>query len=155
MRPPLMILALAVACGGAETADDAADQDVTARHLYKLENAPFPGSPNALIHLAKGFDPAGKLNLVVHYHGWANCIQNDGEKTGRACTSGGPVRVAHNLIAQADASGVNAALVLIERARDQNSSADGRLAEAGLFKAMILELLPHIGALAGRAYTEQ
>src|SRR3954469_14565441 len=117
MRPPLILLALALACGGPDLSDDSADQDVTARHFYSLQNAPFPGTPNALVHLAKGFDPSGKLNLVVHYHGWANCIQNDGEKTGRACTSGGSVRVAHNLIAQADASGVNAALVLIERAK--------------------------------------
>ncbi len=64
------------------------------------------------------------------------------------------MRSAHNLIAQADASGVNAALILIERAKDQNSSADGRLAETGFFRAMVLELLPHVGELAGRAYLE-
>ena len=153
MRPPIIALMLAAACGGAEATD--VEQDVVARHLYTLKNAPFPGSPNALIHLTKNFDPSGPLNLVVHYHGWANCIQNDGETTGRACSAGGPVRVAHNLIAQADASGVNAALLLVERARDQNSSADGRLAETGFFRAMVLEAMTHIGELAGRTYAEK
>jgi hypothetical protein len=156
MRPPLILTVLlgAVACGGPEAPGDGDAQDVAARHIYTLDNAPFPGSPTALIHLAKGFRADGPLNLVVHYHGWANCIQNVGERTNRACSGGGPRRIAHNLISQIDASGVDAALILVERARDQNSSADGRLAEPGFFRDMILELLPHVGELAGRTYDE-
>src|SRR5207244_1370390 len=55
---------------------------------------------------------------------------------------------------QIDASGANAVLILVERAFDLPSSDDGRLAQSGFFRAMILELLPHISGLAGRAYTE-
>lgn len=153
MRYLLLALALA-ACGGVAPEGDA--QDLAAsRHLFTLQNAPFPGShPAALVYLSASFNPDGPLNLVVHYHGWANCIENDGEARNSRCTSGGPVRVAHNLIAQLDKSGANAALVLVERAFDQNTSADGRLAETGFFRAMIDELLPKIGALAGRTYEE-
>ncbi len=84
MRAILVLFCLAAACGGTETADDDAQDVAAARHFYTLKNAPFSGSPNALIHLAKGFRPDGPLNLVVHYHGWANCIQNIGEAKGRA-----------------------------------------------------------------------
>ncbi|MGZ6143852.1 MAG: hypothetical protein ACXWLM_10975 [Myxococcales bacterium] len=155
MRPHLLLVCAAlVACGGVDPSEETQDVAVP-RHLFTLANAPFPGShPTALVYFGKGFSPDGPLNLVVHYHGWANCIENDGEARGSACTRGGPVRIAHNLIGQLDKSGANAALLLVERAFDQNSSADGRLAEAGFFRAMILELLPHLGALAGRDYTE-
>ena len=155
MRTLLCALLLAAACGGPET-DQADGQDlVPARHLYNLVNTPFPAPhPTALVHLGKGLKAEGPLNLVVHYHGWVNCIENDGEAHGSACVKGGPVRIAHNLIGQLDQSGANAALVLVERAFDQSSSADGRLAEAGFFRAMILELLPRIGQLVGRAYGE-
>ena len=155
MRTLLSALLLAAACGGPGI-DEADGQDLApARHLYTLVNTPFPGAhPTALVHLGKGFKADGRLNLVVHYHGWVNCIENDGEAHGSACVKGGPVRIAHNLIGQLDQSGANAALVLVERAFDQSSSADGRLAEAGFFRAMILEVLPRIGQLVGRAYGE-
>ena len=44
----------------------------------------------ALVHLGAGFRAGGPLNLVVHYHGWYNCIENDGEARGSACTPGAP-----------------------------------------------------------------
>src|SRR5438132_4149716 len=155
MRTLLCAVLLVTACGGTEI-DGADGQELApARHLYVLVNTPFPGAhPTALVHLGKRFKAEGPLNLVVHYHGWVNCIENDGEAHGSACVKGGPVRIAHDLIGQLDASGANAALVLVERAFDQSSSADGRLAEAGFFRAMILELLPRIGDLAGRTYAE-
>jgi hypothetical protein len=155
VRAPLLILvAAAVACGGVATSDD--EQDIAVpRHFFALSNAPFPGShPAALVHLAKGFRKSGPLNLVVHYHGWVNCIENVGEARNSRCTPGGPVRIAHNLIKQIDQSGANAVLVLIVRAWDQRNTGDGRLAEPGFFREMILELLPQIGALAGRSYGE-
>ncbi len=155
MRAPLLILVAAVfACGGVATSDDQEDLAAT-RHLFALTHAPFPNShPAALVHLAKGFRKDGPLNLVVHYHGWVNCIENVGEAHNSRCTPGGPVRIAHNLINQIDQSGANAALVLIERSFDQSNSDDGRLAQPGFFHDMIAELLPRIGTLAGRAYVE-
>jgi hypothetical protein len=157
MRAPLVLLCAAAlaACGG--PADEAADQEAVtaARHLFTLTHAPVAGNhPTALVHLPKAFRADGPLNLVVHYHGWSNCIANDGEAAGAACTRGGSKRIAHNLIAQMEASGLNAALVLVEIHFDQQTSDDGHLAEAGFFRSMILELLPDIGGLAGRAYTE-
>lgn len=160
---PLTLIAAALlalaACGGPQTdAEDleAAPEALThpPRHLYSLRNAPFAGNPNALVHLGAGFRPAGPLNLVIHFHGWSNCIQNDVEARGAPCRPGGPVRVAHDLIGQLDRSGANAALVAVERAAEQQSSSPGRLVEPGLLRAMVLELLPHVGALAGRAYGE-
>ena len=63
--------------------------------LFTLANAPVPGNhPTALVHLAKGFRAGGPLNLVVHYHGWSNCIANDGEATASACRPGGPAHTA-------------------------------------------------------------
>lgn len=173
MRALLFLLcALVVSCGGAVTrGGDEGGGDVTSggdengggdaqdlaapRHLFTLAHAPVPGPhPSALVHLGAGFRKAGPLNLVVHYHGWVNCIANDGEGKGIACTHGGPVRIPHNLIAQLDRSGANAALVLIERSFDQANSDDGHLADEGFFRSMILELLPRIGELAGRVYAE-
>src|ERR1041384_8440678 len=151
MRAPhLLLLAALFACGGAEQ-DPEESQDVTSpRHLFALTNAPVPSShPAALVYLPKGFNPDGPLNLVVHYHGWSNCISNDGESFNSRCSSGGGVRTAHKLIAQMDASGANAALVLIEIHFDQSTSDDGKLAQAGFFRVMIDELLPKIGGLAG------
>ena len=155
MRASLLLLAAAVACGGAEQ-DPEGSLDVTSsRNLFTLTNAPVASQhPAALVYLPKAFRPDGPLNLVVHYHGWSNCIENDGEATNARCSSGGPVRTAHHLIPQMEASGANAALVLIEIHYDQSTSDDGRLAQAGFFRAMIDELLPKIGALAGRTYTE-
>src|SRR5438067_9297476 len=107
MRAPLLILCAAFACGG--TPDDASADDLgVQRHLFTLVNAPFPGAhPAALVHLGAGFRAGGPLNLVVHYHGWYNCIENDGEARGSACTAGGGPRIAHDLIGQLDRSGAN------------------------------------------------
>ena len=170
-RSAMLLAALSAlclaACGGPLTdAEDAAQDGDSApdaqalthapRHLYTLQHAPFPGShPTALVHLGKGFKAQGPLHLVVHFHGWANCIETDVEAADGPCTPGGPARVAHDLIGQLDASGADAVLVAVERAFDQSSSADGRLSEPGFFRQLILELLPQIGALAGRAYGEK
>lgn len=155
MRATLLLLAALAACGGAEHDSEAAQDLSTPRNLYSLDNAPAASShPAALVHLPKAFDPSGPLNLVVYYHGWINCIANDAESVNSRCSAGGPVRIAHHLIAQMEASGANAALVLIEIHFDQATSDDGRLGEDGFFKSMIDELLPRIGALAGRDYTE-
>jgi hypothetical protein len=156
MRAPLLLLLAAlVACGGAEQ-DPEESQDVTTpRNQFTLTNAPVPSAhPTALVYLPRGFDPDDHLNLVVHYHGWTNCIANDGEASNARCSKGGAVRTSHHLISQMDASGVNAALVLIEIHFDQATSDDGQLAQPGFFRAMIDELLPHIGALARRDYSE-
>ncbi len=155
VRAPLFILlSAALACGGVAT--DGEQQDLAVpRHLYALTHAPFPDPhPAALVYLTKGFRKGGPLNLVVHYHGWVNCIENVAEARNSRCTPGGPARIAHRLINQIDQSGGNAALLLIERSFDQSNSDDGRLAEPGFFREMILELLPRIGELAGRDYGE-
>jgi len=158
MRKLLCAALLSAACGGLEgefEAEEAAAVAHPPRHLYTLEHAPVPGPyPTALVHLARGFRASGPLNLVVHFHGWNNCIANDAEATSSRCRPNGPVRTAHNLIGQIDASGANAVLVAVERTFDQANSADGRLAEPGFFRGLVLELLPHIGALAGRGYAE-
>jgi hypothetical protein len=151
----LLLCSAAFACGGAgsEAGDE---QDVTVpRHLFTLANAPVAGAhPAALVHLGKGFRADGPLNLVVHFHGWQNCIENVGEARSSPCTRGAPARTAQNLIGQLDQSGVNAALVLVEIHYDQATSDDGKLAQPGFFRSMILELLPDIGSLAGRNYDE-
>src|SRR4051794_23832853 len=104
MRAPLMLLLALAACGGPLEEEAGGEAQLRpARHLFSLQNAPFGGSrPTVLVHFGKGFTADGPLNLVVHYHGWANCIENDGEATGAACTSGGPARIAHDLIGQLD-----------------------------------------------------
>lgn len=156
-----LVCALPVACGGPETDDqDLGEAQAQAlahppRHVYTLQNAPFAdGHPSVLVHLGKGFVPQGPLNLVVYFHGWSNCVVNDVEAAGSPCTPGRPARAAHNLIGSLDASGANAALIAVERAYDQTSSSAGRLTQAGLFRALILELLPKLGELAGRMYSE-
>jgi hypothetical protein len=134
---------------------DAGVETAGHRHLYTLSHAPIPGPyPTALVHLASGFRSDGPLHLVVHFHGWHNCLANDAESYDSPCTAGAPARYAHKLIEQLDATAANAALVTIECAYDQATGADGNLSQAGYFRAIIDELLPHIGALAGRSYSE-
>ena len=84
MRAPLLLLcAFAVSCGG-PLEGDSENQDLAApRHLFTLAHAPVPSAhPTALVYLSKNFRKDGPLNLVVHYHGWVNCIANDGESRG-------------------------------------------------------------------------
>lgn len=167
-RPVLLPLVLSAvlcaaqtACGGPETDDqdvgDGQAQELThpPRHVYTLTNAPFAdGHPTAVVHLGKGFVAQGPLNLVVYFHGWGNCVVNDVEAANSRCAPGRPARTAHNLIGSLDKSSANAALIAVERAFEQNSSSAGRLTQPGLFRALILELLPKLSELAGHTYTE-
>jgi hypothetical protein len=124
------------------------------RNTFKLTNEPLtpnPG-PSALVHLPKGFKSDGPLNLIVHFHGIQNCVSVTVEGKNGNCAKGS-FNQGHNLIAQADASGVNAALVALEVAFNKNNTDPGKLATSGFFAQVIDELLPKIGQLAGREYS--
>ena len=125
----------------------------SARHTYKLTHEPItpnPG-PSVLIHLMKGFKKSGPLNLVVYFHGIMNCIESTVEAKAGACKGGGGT--AHGIINHADASSANAVLIALEMAHKKNNTDTGHLAEDGYFGQIIDEVLPKIGALAGRNYS--
>jgi hypothetical protein len=111
-------------------------------YLYTLAAQAFPGSghPGVLVHIPPSFDPAGPLGVLVYVHGFNNCIVNAVEPTGSACTPGGPVRNAYDLIRQFDATGVQALLVLPEVAYDQATGNPGQLGTTNGLRNFLEEL---------------
>jgi uncharacterized protein YraI len=110
---------------------------------FKLTHGAFPTSshPDVAVHFPPGFSPSQQPSLVAFFHGWDNCVKNAIGAVDSACAPGGPKRVALHLAEQLDAAKVNAVLVAVELAFDTQSGAPGKLANAGEFKAMLVELI--------------
>jgi hypothetical protein len=114
--------------------------------LLTLENGAFPSTPDhpsALVYLPTGFDPTPPVAVVVYIHGLDNCVENivRPENQGQACTTGGSVRTAFNLIGQMEAAGKNAILLCPEVAYDQRSVDPGKLGTPNGFLALLTETL--------------
>jgi len=123
-------------------------------YLLTLAAGAFPPTsdhPSALAYLPSGFDPTPPLSIVVYLHGFENCVENIVRPTGeaQACTPGGPVRIAHNLIAQLEASGKNAMLLCPEVAFDRSSSDPGKLGTTDGFRALLTETLTKLRPVLG------
>ena len=125
--------------------------------VFNLNSAAFaakPGQPSVLVYVPHNFDPTPPVGLVVYLHGWYNCIAVCSGEINKPCTPGGAARTASKIIAQFEAGGRNALLVLPEMAFDQGSSDPGNLGKAGAFKALMTELLPSLTPTLGTLTTQ-
>lgn len=87
----------------------------------------------------------------MYLHGFENCVDNIVRPTAEpiACTPGGAVRVAHNLIGQLEASGKNVMLLCPEVAFDRSSSDPGKLGNTDGFRALLIEALTKLRPALG------
>jgi hypothetical protein len=72
-----------------------------------------PG-PAAAAWLPPSFDSSSPWSLVLHFHGFHNCVVNAVGNVSMPCSPSQPARVAYSLGQQLDASAVNAVLILPE-----------------------------------------
>lgn len=116
-----------------------------------LATAAVPGTvdrPNAVVYVPHGYRADQPVDVVVFLHGWWNCARNVLRPRGGTC-GGGAVRTAYDLAGQLERSGKNAILLVPELAYERASSAPGRLAEPGVFAAMLDEALAALGPVVG------
>ena len=111
--------------------------------LAQLTSAPFPHPSRAeghryngqlfaakehyadssvAIFVPKGFRESGKIDFIVHFHGWTNHVER--------------VLDHYKLIEQLTASGRNAVLVVPQGPRDAPDSGGGKLEDADGFKQL-------------------
>jgi hypothetical protein len=79
------------------------------------------------IFVPRGFRENGKVDFVVHFHGWNNHVEK--------------VLTNHMLIEQFVDSGRNAVLIVPQGPRNASDSAGGKLEDAGGFKRFIAEVM--------------
>jgi len=163
-----LLAVVAAGCGGDDELDgdgdagadasavDAAPADGGVRRLARASYplmlaagafAPVGGHPNALVVVPEGFAPTPPVAVVVYIHGFQNCIENVVRDVGQACRPGGPARSASNLIAQLEASGKNALLVLPEVAFDVRDGSAGKLGTDGGLRALLAEAFAAVAVL--------
>ena len=81
-----------------------------------LTHRAFPDLPGpaAAAWIPPAFDPTAGWSLIVHFHGFHNCVLNAIGNVSSSCTASQPARVAYSLGQQLDASKANALLILPE-----------------------------------------
>ena len=77
---------------------------------------PHQAGPAAAAWLPPSFDPSSPWVLVLHFHGFHNCVVNAVGNISKPCSLSQPARVAYSLGQQLDSSAVNAVLILPEGA---------------------------------------
>jgi len=110
---------------------------------------PSPSYPNVIVYVPQGFEATAPIDLVVHVHGFDNCITNVLGDSNEPCSPGGAVRNAYHLASQLEASARNALLVLPEVAFDEASGDPGRLGTTNGFRALLDETLASLPAPLG------
>jgi hypothetical protein len=110
---------------------------------YPLRWGAFPGSGRAdvAVHVPPGFDATRRPGLVLYFHGWQNCVEAALSTTDVPCADEGSPRPGAALIAQVDASRVNAILVAVEVRPDALTGEPGQMAMPGGAHALLRELL--------------
>jgi len=140
------------ASGDATQPPRASSETVALRLLHGANVATASDPMNALAYIPKGLRVGSSIDVVVHLHGFVNCIENVLGDADTACTAGGPVRSAHKLASQLEASGKNAILLLPEvtpAARDAASADFGALLDAGALAQLVDEALDDLAATLG------
>jgi hypothetical protein len=109
---------------------------------YRLRGGAFPGSqrPDVAVHIPLGFDATRRPGLVLYFHGWQGCVQAALSATDVACGDDGSLRPAADLMAQVDASRINAILVAVEVRADALTGEPGQLAMPGGARSLLREL---------------
>ncbi len=99
---------------------------------------------NALAYLPLGLRVGATIDVIVHVHGFYNCVENVLADTDGVCSAGGAVRSAHHLASQLETSQRNAILLLPEvlpAARDAVSADVGALRDPDGLHLFIEEAL--------------
>jgi hypothetical protein len=109
---------------------------------YHLRGGAFPGSdrPDVAVHVPPGFDATRRPGLILYFHGWQGCVGAALAATDVPCADQGLPRPGANLIAQVDASRVNAVLVAVEVRADAPTGEPGRMAMPGGARDLLREL---------------
>jgi hypothetical protein len=99
---------------------------------HKYEDKFFSAEKNysdssVAIFVPKGFRPTGKVDFVVHFHGWGNYVER--------------VLQRYQLIEQFVESGRNAILVVPQGPYDASDSFDGKLEDEGGFKRFMDDVM--------------
>lgn len=151
---PVLSYMLASGCGSpseAETVDGAPAALAAGRTIpLWLEHGAFPSTPShpsAIVYVPVGFDPTPPLDLVIHIHGFYNCVRNAIASTATACAAGEPPRAAYALASQLEASSKNALLLLPEVAYDRASADPGALGSDGGLRALLADALAQLGSV--------
>ncbi|MCL2447699.1 MAG: hypothetical protein FWD17_01995 [Polyangiaceae bacterium] len=115
-----------------------------ARQLsLRLESGAFPGSPNpdVELHIPAGFDATRHPGIVVYFHGWMGCAAAALAPKETPCRAGGEPRRPSGIAMQADAAGVNAAVVAVELRADMPTGEPGQLAMPGALRRLLNDVL--------------
>jgi hypothetical protein len=149
VKNALLILAGVAGAAFGAPADDLAGRQSPEGELIltQLVSAPFPHPQRAeghrygdqvfaakehysdstvAIFIPRGFRETGRIDFVVHFHGWQNNVTN--------------VLRRYRLIEQLRSSGRNAVLVVPQGPRDASDSFGGKLEDPGGFKRFIEEV---------------
>ena len=115
-----MVAAVMVACGCLSLCDARAAPFTPLPRsqpiALNLSHRAFPLQPGpaAAAWIPPLFDPSTQWTLIVHFHGFHNCVVNAVGNASMSCTAAQPPRVAYSLGQQLDASAANALLLLPE-----------------------------------------
>lgn len=112
-----------------------------------LTHRAFPHQPGpaAAAWIPPAFNSTDAWHLIVHFHGFHNCVLNAISNISASCTPSQPARVAYALGQQLDASAANAVLILPEVAYDEASADAGALLQAGVLGLLAAEALAELG----------
>ncbi|HZX57607.1 MAG TPA: hypothetical protein VFE54_02735 [Mucilaginibacter sp.] len=151
MKAPLTIVCLLFSLmfksASAQTADNAVifhiqssytsfpDTGRAKGHIYDkvlYTTADHYHDSTVLIIAPKNLDAKKKVDLIFWFHGWRNNVDS--------------AAVRYQLTRQFLASGLNAVLILAETAKDSPDSYGGKLENAGVFKALVADVLNGLSA---------
>jgi hypothetical protein len=109
----------------------------------ELQHAAFrvPGVPSVIVHAPPGFDPQGRLQLVVFLHGYSGCVpvlMGQGESQ---CRPQDPPQEGWDLGRYHDAAHTNTLFIVPQLALMQRSGRPGTFAQRDGFRAFLEELL--------------
>jgi hypothetical protein len=111
--PVAAIMCMAISCCAVCMAQAAPRSQPIPLNLTHRSFPHQPG-PAAAAWIPAAFDPTTEWRLVVHFHGFRNCVLNAISNVSASCTPSQPARVAYSLGQQLEASAANAVLVLPE-----------------------------------------
>jgi len=128
--------------GNSRSACEGARAPLSETLSYTLRWGAFPGSGRAdvAVHVPPGFDATRRPGLVLYFHGWQSCVEAALSTTDVPCADEGSPRPGGGLIAQVDASRVNAILVAVEVRPDAPTGEPGQMAMPGGAHGLLREL---------------
>ena len=118
------------------------DRAVTVEaHVERPTHDAPEGAPHAIVHLPAGLDASRAIDVVVFLHGFRGCARVLALSGRVSCTEGRPARTGWGLIEEHDEAAANSVLVVMQLAFMERTGRAGRLAEDGVFGALLVDLL--------------